>query len=68
MSQRIIVVDDDINIQTLLKQLLKMEGYEDVLVFGSGLEALGYLSEDTCDLIFLDVEMPGMDGWLLCEI
>jgi len=68
MSQRIVVVDDDINIQTLLRQLLKMEGYEDVLVFGSGLDALGYLSEDTCDLIFLDVEMPGMDGWLLCEI
>ncbi len=68
MSERIVVVDDDINIQTLLRQLLKMEGYEDVLVFSSGLEALGYLSEDTCDLIFLDVEMPGMDGWLLCEI
>ncbi len=68
MSKKILVIDDDDNIQKLLTQLLKSLKHEEVHCVSTGLEALDYLTDHTPDLIFLDVDMPRMDGWLLCEI
>ena len=68
MNKKILVIDDDENIQTLLRQLLKSLQYEEIHCVGTGLEALDYLTDHTPDLIFLDVDMPRMDGWLMCEI
>ena len=68
MSKKILVIDDDDNIQKLLTQLLKSLNHEEVHCVSTGLEALDYLTDHTPDLVFLDVDMPRMDGWLLCEI
>ena len=68
MSKKILVIDDDVNIQKLLQQLLRSLEYEAVHCVSTGLEALDYLTDHTPDLIFMDVDMPRMDGWLLCEI
>ena len=68
MDKKILVVDDDENIQKLLRQLLLSLEYKTVHCVGTGLEALDYLTDHTPDAIFLDVDMPRMDGWLLCEI
>lgn len=68
MTNKILVIDDDENIQKLLRQLLLSLKYEEIHCVGTGLEALDYLTEFSPDLIFLDVDMPRMDGWLLCEI
>ena len=68
MSKKILVIDDDDNIQKLLQQLLRSLQYEEVHCVSTGLEALDYLTDHAPDLIFLDVDMPRMDGWLLCEI
>ena len=68
MSQNILVVDDDESIRQLLSKLLSVKGYKDVVSVGSGMDALQHLLHHTPDLILLDVDMPEMDGWLLCEI
>ena len=68
MSDRILIVDDDDNIQILLARLLTLEGIENVDVVSSGLEAIEYLASMRPSLVFLDVNMPGLDGWLVCEI
>ena len=68
MSKKILVVDDDESIRKLLSKLLGMKGYTDVTTVDSGLAAMKYLLRDTPDVIFLDIDMPEMNGWLLCEI
>ena len=68
MSDRILIVDDDENIQILLSRLLTLEGIENVDVVSSGLEAIDYLASMRPSLVLLDVNMPGLDGWLVCEI
>ena len=68
MSDRILIVDDDDNIQILLARLLTLEGIENVDVVSSGLEAIEYLASMRPSLVLLDVNMPGLDGWLVCEI
>jgi DNA-binding response OmpR family regulator len=58
---RLLVVDDDKNLQQLYHDELVDEGYE-VKVAGSGQEALELIKSGPFDLIILDISMPGMDG------
>ena len=60
-GEHILIVDDERAIQTTLKGVLEDEGYR-VSAVGSGQELLGRLAEESPDLIFLDIWMPGMDG------
>jgi len=57
----ILVVDDYIVQQRVLRQVLTTAGYE-VTVAGDGAEALDYLAEADYALAILDIAMPGMDG------
>lgn len=64
---KILIAEDDKRLTTLLKMLLVNEGYETV-VFHNGLEAYEYFKEGNAfDMALLDVMMPGMDGFTLCE-
>jgi CheY-like chemotaxis protein len=63
---RILVVDDDPTILRLLQVNLEMEGHE-VLTAGDGYEALEQLREGRPEVVLLDVMMPGLDGWQVCE-
>lgn len=58
---RILVVEDDLDIQILLRVLLTRQGYE-VSSADSGITALAALAESLPDLILLDMAMPDMDG------
>jgi DNA-binding response OmpR family regulator len=58
---RILVVDDEENIRLLYKGELEDEGY-DVIVAGSGEEALALFEKFPPDLVTLDIKMPGMGG------
>jgi DNA-binding response OmpR family regulator len=58
---KLLVVDDDRNLQELYQQELSEEGYTVRLAY-SGPEALEALKTDQPDLIILDITMPGMDG------
>jgi len=57
---KILLVDDDRELTSLLKELLEMEGF-DVLVAGDGEQALAIL-DSTVDLLLLDVMMPKKNG------
>ncbi len=59
---RILVVDDDPDIRGLTTTVLADAGYE-VGSAGSGDQALRDVAERRYDLVLLDVNMPGMDGW-----
>ena len=66
MSQNgcVLVVEDDAkNIDVLLKLL---DGY-DVLVATDGVQALEVLKQEPVDLVLMDILMPGMDGFQVCE-
>ncbi|KON87852.1 heme transporter CcmC [Sporosarcina globispora] len=64
---KILVVDDDVNIQKLVTIHLNREGYQ-VLRANNAQEALALLEEQTADLAVVDVMMPGMDGFELTRI
>jgi two-component system cell cycle response regulator len=66
MSARILVVDDVIPNLKLLEARLTAE-YFDVTTATNGPEALAICSRDDCDVILLDVMMPGMDGFETCR-
>ena len=59
--ERILVVDDETNSVSSLKEILSDEGY-DVSVTEDGLNALDMIQSDPPDLLLLDVWLPGMDG------
>ena len=62
MPGRILIVDDDPNIQRLLTHALKQEGYS-VIVAGDGLEGFRLWSLERPDLVLLDVMLPKRDGY-----
>ncbi|MCH5349764.1 MAG: response regulator transcription factor [Oscillospiraceae bacterium] len=57
----ILIIDDDVHINTLLEESLKSEGYTVYKAF-SGTEALLVLSKQKPDLILLDLMLPGLSG------
>jgi len=60
-AEHILIVDDERAIQKALRGVLEDEGYR-VTAVGSAQEALTRLQDETPDLVFLDIWMPGMDG------
>ena len=65
--QRILVVEDDFDIQELLQNFLQEAGYE-VAVANDGVEALSLFSGQRYDLIILDILLPKIDGYGVCEL
>lgn len=63
---KILVVDDDPHIRKLLQVILSEEGFT-ILEAQDGKDALSLLDSEKVDLIILDIMMPNMDGWDLCE-
>ena len=66
MSNKILVVDDDLNICELLKLYLENEGYT-AYVANDGKAAVDMFNEKSPDLLLLDITMPKMDGWQVCR-
>src|SRR5215472_16247033 len=66
MSARVLVVDDLVPNVKLLAAKLQAE-YFDVITALSGAEALEKVAQSPPDLILLDVMMPGMDGFEVCQ-
>ena len=62
MAAKILVVDDDPNVQRLLQYTLKQEGY-DVVVASDGSEGFRLWGAEAPDLILLDVQLPKLDGY-----
>lgn len=62
---RILVVDDNAENRALAKATLEDEDYE-VILAGSGDEALGIFEAENPDCVLLDIRMPGTDGFVVC--
>ena len=67
MAANILVVDDDATIRGIVKKYLAANGFA-VVVTDSGSEALLLIRESPPDLVLLDVEMPGLDGFAVCRV
>jgi DNA-binding response OmpR family regulator len=62
----VLVVDDDLQIQRMVTRNLQLEGYE-TLTASNGQEALDSIASQMPDIVLLDVMMPVMDGFTVCE-
>ncbi len=58
---KLLIVDDDTNIQRLYKEELEEEGYE-VIVATTGKDALELFDKENPDIVTLDILMPDIDG------
>lgn len=65
-APNILVADDDPTVCLLMKAALTREGYS-VTTVSNGLDALACFSAEPFALVLLDVEMPGLDGYLVCR-
>ncbi|MEK8126408.1 response regulator transcription factor [Paenibacillus filicis] len=63
---QLLIADDDAHIRELMSLYLRNEGF-DIVEAKNGAEALAIVEQATIDLIILDIMMPVMDGWDLCE-
>ncbi len=61
-----LVVDDDVRILRMIQRILNLEGYR-VLTANNGDAALDVFDEETPDLVLLDIIMPAMDGYTVCQ-
>jgi len=66
MSKRILIVDDEPNIVVSLEFLMKREGFE-TIVAGDGEAALAAVADRSPDLVVLDVMLPKMNGFEVCQ-
>jgi len=66
LSKRILVVDDEPSIVTLLKFNLEKNGFE-VMTADNGIDGYTMAAEGTFDFIILDLMLPGMDGMDVCK-
>jgi len=66
MPQKILIVDDETNIVVPLQFLMEQNGYQ-VMVAASGDEAIETIAKFIPDLILLDIMLPGIDGYEICQ-
>ena len=62
LAPRVVVVDDDTAVRSVLTQILADVGFEVVGTAGGGLEAIALAESLRPDAVVLDVRMPGVDG------
>ena len=65
-KEKILVVDDEASIRRILETRLSMIGY-DVVTAADGEEAIATFNENQPDLVVLDVMMPKLDGYGVCQ-
>ena len=66
MAKKILIVDDEPNIVISLEFLMRREGFE-VSIARDGEEALSRIRDERPDLILLDVMMPKVNGFEVCQ-
>ena len=65
-GKTVMVVDDNRDMVHLFKRILTKKGYQ-VTSAGDGYEALQMVFENPPDLILLDISMPKVDGYKVCQ-
>lgn len=67
MSKMILIIEDEESIQNIIKAFLEDAGYTVVLA-ADGLEGIEQFRENKPDLVLLDLMLPKIDGFAVCEI
>ena len=67
MSGKLLIIEDEAAIQSILSELLTDAGYT-VEVAGDGLEGITKFREQSFSLVLLDIMMPKIDGYTVCEM
>jgi two-component system, OmpR family, alkaline phosphatase synthesis response regulator PhoP len=67
MKPRVLVVDDESDFIQLLKYNLENQGF-DILTAGDGMEALNTARRELPDVVLVDLMLPDIDGFSVCEI
>ena len=67
MSEQILIIEDEPAIQSILSELLTDAGYN-IEVAGDGLEGITKFRERLFSLVLLDIMMPKIDGYTVCEM
>jgi two-component system alkaline phosphatase synthesis response regulator PhoP len=67
MTKRILIVEDEADINMLINQHLSNSGFEVESVY-DGFQALEAVENGRFDLVVLDIMLPGIDGWEVCEL
>lgn len=63
---KILVIDDDKKITSMMQRVLTFEGHEALIAY-NGEDGLNRAEQDKPDLVILDIMMPGLDGWEVCR-
>jgi two-component system response regulator MtrA len=66
MAQKVLAIDDDPAMTELLTLILKTHGF-DVMTANTGEDGVAISRRDSPDVIILDLMMPDMDGWQVCN-
>ncbi len=66
MGSKLLIVEDNIVILTMQKQIFEMEGYE-IVTSQDGIDALKKVREERPEVVLLDVNIPGMNGFEVCR-
>lgn len=66
MTQRVLLVEDDIPLAEMVRDFLSGEGYT-VLIEGNGRQAASRIASEPFDAVVLDIGLPGMDGFDVCR-
>ncbi len=66
MDKKILIVDDEKNSADLIAKILEAEGYKPLCLYSAS-EALDVLAKDSIQVMFFDLQMPGMNGIELCR-
>lgn len=68
MKKRILVIEDDLDIQEIISEFLTASGEYEVELAGDGLEGIDKFNKAKYDLIILDIMLPKIDGFVVCEM
>ena len=66
MNSTILIVDDEIHLVKILRFTLEHEGYNVISAF-DGMEAIEKIESERPDLVILDLMLPGIDGYKVCN-
>jgi len=67
MPKQILIVDDELNVVVPIQFLMEQQGYR-VMIAERGEDALDLIYQYKPDLVLLDIMLPGIDGYEVCEI
>jgi DNA-binding response OmpR family regulator len=67
MAKDILIVDDELDVIIPIQFLMEQQGYS-VMTAQRGEDALDLIYQYKPDLVLLDIMLPGIDGWQVCEI